>query len=63
MRECIYYIKENDGKWGKRTREETERINGEERKERLAIAAKKKKKFEKNKGSPQNKELTRLGTM
>ena len=54
MRTCRDYLEKNSSRWEKRTREETERIKAEEKKERLEMGKKKKNKF----GS-KNEELTK----
>ena len=45
LRESIRLIKENEGAWGSRKSKECERIKEEERMDRLAIVAEKKKKY------------------
>ena len=54
MRACRDYLEKNSTRLEKRTREETERIKAEEKKERLEMVKEKRKKF----GS-KNSELTK----
>ena len=49
LRECTIFLRENNKKWEKRTREETQKIRKEEKEMRLRIVEERKKKFGINK--------------
>ena len=58
MRETTKYLKENDTGWTKRKMKETARIRAEEKADRLAIVAEKKKRYGLNRLSKEeNKRL------
>ena len=58
LRLCIEEIKENEGRWSTRKIEEVERIKEEEKKDRLAIAKEKKKRYG-QRGEPKDEEKDR----